>query len=129
MKKTRFAITLLLSCIMLVLNVSGVDSETRVIDYANDDITVTFEDAVYVNEERYAQIADRLVYGNEYSTDGLSWCWLVGHDIKSNTVNVITHNARSVSPRCLSKAYYVETCSKCDYYTEELISSVYIVCH
>ena len=79
--------------------------------------------------EQYEKIADRLVYGDEYLTNRISWCWLLGHDIESNMVSVTTHNVRSVSPRCLMKVYNVETCSKCDYYKEELISSTYVVCH
>ena len=129
MKKIKYVISFVLVCIMMLVTVSGSDSGTLVIEYTDDDITVVFENAAGNNEEFYKRIADRLVYGDEYSTSKLSWCWLFGHNIQTNTVNVTTHNVRSVSPKCLRNTYNVETCSKCDYYNEELIASAYIVCH
>lgn len=131
MKKVVSIIAFVLACSMLVVGISGssANTETRVIEYYDEGVTVVFENAVYSSEERYTQIADRLVYGDEYATSAISWCWLFGHDIESNTIQTITHNVRSVSPKCLRKTYKIETCSKCDYYNEELLTSVYIVCH
>lgn len=129
MKKIKYVFSLVLVCIIMLVSVASSDSETLVIEYPDDGVTVVFECAAYSDMERYEKIADRLVYGDEYSTSRLAWCWLFGHDIETNLVYVTTHNVRSVSPRCLMKTYNVETCSKCDYYNEELVSSVYIVCH
>ncbi len=129
MKKIKYLLSLVLVCIMMLVSVVGSDASTIKIEYPDDDVTVVFECAVYSDMEQYERIADRLVYGDEYLASRISLCWLFGHDIKSSTVNVITHNAKSVSPRCLMETYNVETCSKCDYYSEKLIASVYIVCH
>ena len=129
MQKMKIVLSVILVSQMLFVNVSGSNSETRIIEYADEGITVIFEDTVYNDTAQYKQIADRLVYGEEYPVKTISWCWLFGHDIQSSTVSVITHNVSSVSPKCLRQTYSVDTCSKCDYYSEELISSVYIVCH
>lgn len=131
MKRVISFFAIVLACSMLAVGITGSSetTETRIIEYYDEGITVVFENAVYSNEARYTQIADRLVHGDEYATSTLSWCWLFGHDIERNTVGIITHNVRSVSPKCLRKTYSVETCSKCDYYKDELISSEYIVCH
>lgn len=129
MKKIKIVLSAILVSLVLFVNASGTNSETRVIEYADEGITVVFESAAYNDEVQYKQIADRIVYGEEYPVKIISWCWLFGHDIQSSTVSVVTHNVSPVSPKCLRQTYSVDTCSKCDYYSEELISSVYIICH
>lgn len=55
-------------------------------------------------------------------------CTLLGHDIENSVSTVITHKAKSVSPRCLKEIYSVDTCTRCNYSNATLISSSYIVC-
>lgn len=55
-------------------------------------------------------------------------CTLLGHEIERSTVTAITHKARTTAPRCLQKIYTVESCTRCDYSSKTLKSSVYISC-
>ena len=63
----------------------------------------------------------------ETATYGLT-CTLFGHKLETSSASTITHKARATDPRCLHNTYTVETCTRCDYSTSTLKSSVYISC-
>lgn len=132
MKIIRITLCVLL-CAGMLVNINGADSDNVVIfEYENDNMTVIFDQTEFDDAELCKIIADYLVYGaGEYdiTPTSISWCWLFGHDITTSTVTTITHKVRSTSPRCLREIHNVDTCSKCDYLDDEVVSSVYIVCH
>lgn len=55
-------------------------------------------------------------------------CSVFGHNIKTSSVETITHKERATAPRCLRRIYDVEACTRCDYTSSTLISSLYIQC-
>ena len=55
-------------------------------------------------------------------------CTLFGHKLETSSAATITHKARTTDPRCLKKTYTVESCTRCDYSSKTLKSSVYISC-
>ncbi len=63
----------------------------------------------------------------ESSTYGLM-CTLFGHKLETSSAVTITHKAAASDPRCLQKTYTVESCTRCDYSSKTLKSSVYISC-
>ena len=98
--------------------------------YEDEDITVTFDSNTDLSYEQKQAIADKIVYGysNDEQISTYSWCWLVGHDIVSDTVIAIEHKVEETTPRCIERVYAVDVCTACDYIIEELISTTYIDC-
>lgn len=90
--------------------------------------TVEFENTM-LSEEQQQAIAQRLINGieNDVQVCGLM-CTLFGHKTEHNTVGVITHKVRSTAPRCQRDAYYVTTCTRCDYQEQEHTGMSYINC-
>lgn len=118
-------------CIALSLSFSANTVQTSEFFYENEEITVIFnaESAFSVDEKQI--IADKLVYGNDSVENNIStysWCWLTGHDLISETVYVIEHKVRANEPRCDKRTYEIESCTKCDYMKETLISEISYVC-
>ena len=125
--------TLVLSFITIGVSGNSVGNklkdDSKTIEYSDMNISVLFDSTIIENDVS-EKIADRLVYGqSEYdAVPMLSFCWLFGHDIENHSVAVIEHRVRSTNPRCLKKVYKVDTCTKCDYMVEEMVSSAYIIC-
>lgn len=118
-------LVILLSMNTLALNIGGGTYE-----FADENKVVSFEETSMLSVEQQQMVAERLVYGAP-EDDGVStyaWCWLTGHDLTYDTVLVITHKVYPDSPRCYEETYHVETCTKCDHMSEELVGGVYIVC-
>ncbi len=55
-------------------------------------------------------------------------CDLLGHDLISEDVISIIHNARTSAPRCLKRIYRDDVCTRCDYVNKTLLSNEYIYC-
>jgi hypothetical protein len=107
-------------------------TDTEEYTYQYDHITICFDEHTALSAEMRQMIAEKLLNGSEFETDDgattYSWCWLTGHNKQTDYAQKITHEYRSTSPRCLSETYEVVTCTKCDYYTEELIATTYLNC-
>lgn len=105
----------------------AVDSAINIVS-GDVEYTVEFEDTTLTEEQQQA-IAESLVNGEncEAHTYGLV-CTLFGHDIEESTVSVITHKVKTTSPRCKRQMYQVTICNRCDYQTQELSGTSYIVC-
>lgn len=90
--------------------------------------TVEFESTTLSEDQQHA-IAQRLINNveNDIKSYGLM-CTLFGHNTQHNTVGVITHKVKNTSPRCQRDAYYVTTCTRCDYQEQELTGTSYIIC-
>ena len=129
MKKFRFLMIPLL-CAALMITVMAHSANGGVFEFADEGKIVTFSENSTLSEEEQQTVAEYLVYGAP-EDDGAStyaWCWLTGHNYKYDTVGVITHKKSAYSPRCLEETYNIETCTKCDHYSQELLTAVYIVC-
>lgn len=118
-------------CVAFSLSFSANTVQTSEIFYENEETTVIFSTDSILSIDKKQIIADKLVYGNdsiENNVSTYSWCWLTGHDLVSETVYVIDHKVRTTVPRCDRKTYEVESCTKCDYVQETLISSIKYTC-
>ena len=128
MKKFLASILFLFFLISFALSVYADEtSVSKIYDYDELNIEVIFDDNTVFNDEQQQKIADILALG-KLPVESRAWCWLTGHDYISDAVLVITHEARTLSPRCLQQTYEVTTCENCSYYNEELLGSHYIVC-
>lgn len=93
----------------------------------DDNITIVFHNEI--SDEAKERIIAHF-HGedeNSASARGLT-CTLFGHKLETGTNTVVTHKARTTAPRCLSKMYSYEICSRCDYSEYTLIGSEYIYC-
>lgn len=97
--------------------------------FSEEDVTIVFSEDSELSYEKQQFIADKLVNGYvEPEVSTYSWCWLTGHDKVSESVSVITHKLNDKNPRCMRETYEVTTCTKCDYYNQDLVSTIYIFC-
>lgn len=119
------SVVMIILCFTLGVSASG-ESEL-IINYPENHITIQFEDDTAFSEEERQMIADRIAF-NTPIIQSRAWCWLTGHDKTTETVTVTQHKALQYDPRCLLEVYLVTTCSKCDYYEQELQNSCYITC-
>ena len=129
MKKFRFLMIPLL-CAALMITVMAHSANGGVFEFSDEGKIVTFSENSTLSEEEQQTVAEYLVYGAP-EDDGAStyaWCWLTGHNYTYDVVSVITHKKSAYSPRCLEETYNIETCTKCDHYSQELLTTVYIVC-
>ena len=118
-------------CVACSLSFSANTVHTSEIFYENEETTVIFSTDSLFSIDKKQIIADKLVFGHNSDDDNIStysWCWLTGHDLISETVYVIEHKVRTTVPRCDMKTYEVESCTKCDYMKETLISEIPYVC-
>lgn len=125
----------LLAIILAIASVFSVMTFTASAEEAAEDTVVIVRgdveyifDASTSEDLRESFIAD---CENEHEDDVEACsilCTLLGHEIERSTVATITHKARTTAPRCLQKIYTVESCTRCDYSSKTLKSSVYISC-
>lgn len=118
-------------CVAFSLSFSANTVQTSEFFYENEETTVIFSTDSLFSIEKKQIIADTLVLGHNSDDDNIStysWCWLTGHDLVSEIVYVIEHKVRTTVPRCNKKTYEVESCTKCDYVKETLVSEVEYVC-
>lgn len=122
-------ICLILIIILLVSTATNIVASNEIV-YEYENVSVVFESntAFTATEQQY--ITDMLIYGESDVTlvQPRAWCWLTGHDEKTEYVRIITHKKDTTAPRCLEELYEVTTCSKCDLYDMVLVSYTYIFC-
>ena len=132
MKKTFSILIATVLCVISVTVNTSAATETVKSTFnitANGvEYTIEFDDTTLSSEQQQV-IAEKLINGNteNVQTYGLT-CTLFGHKNEQNTVAVITHEYKDLSPRCKREQYLVTTCSICDYQEQILIVSTYIVC-
>ena len=123
--------------ISICLIVAFVFGTLHVAVYADDEIDATsYGHAITVTlpNDLPQEIQDRIYahfYGLSVPGDNPDnvLCTLFGHKLTETTASVITHNVYSNAPRCVEKIYDVSVCSRCDYVSQELLSSTRIFCH
>ena len=122
------AISLILSlCFILSLGVIPASAEEAI---KHNDITIIIH-----NEDISEETKEKLIafysnpedQGNNATTYGLT-CTLFGHKTETSTTTVITHKARTTTPRCLQRHYNYTSCTRCDYEESTLLSTAYIDC-
>lgn len=131
MKKTiRVLAFLLVIMTSLTIVAAAFGENTTAYTYETEDTeyTVIFSDSAMPQEKQEA-IAQKLIGMDDSSaqTYGLG-CTLFGHDYLYDTVHVVTHKARSTSPRCKQQTYDITYCEDCDYFQEKLVATTYIIC-
>ena len=130
MKMTKIVLAIILSLIISIPFSANVLSISE-IDYENEGISVIFDANSVLSSEKKQLIADKLIYGDNLVEEGIStysWCWLLGHDIVSESVTVVEHKVNVEIPRCIENIYAIETCNKCDYMERTLLSSAPLMC-
>jgi len=122
-------ILVMILCAFLAINCTAFTVGDPTYDYVTEDshITISFASDSALSAEKQQQIADYMVYGDDGAST-YAWCWLTGHDYVYESITVIEHKVRALSPRCMERNYSVETCSKCDHIEETLISESLIAC-
>ncbi len=116
--------------ICIVLTVAFALSAFQVFAFA-DNTEADYKEYVFesgVSDELKARVI-AVINDEESEADpaGLL-CDVLGHNFEATTVSEITHKAKTTAPRCLEKIYTVNICSRCDYATKTLNSSIYIYC-
>lgn len=98
--------------------------------YTFDGITIEFSTNSSFTLEEQAIIAQKIVADTKdtSSTTYNLLCTLFGHKTTTESFTVIEHCVRDDQPKCLKSLQNVTACSRCDYVTTEIISSVYIIC-
>lgn len=127
--KTKKIISLIMAMILAICSFSisaCADHAEEASVYHNHEIEYVFP------EGTPDSVKEKIINGFEgdgetASTYGLT-CTLFGHDTESTVIYTITHRKKATSPRCLKEYFNCTTCSRCDYFVSELISSQYIVC-
>ncbi len=123
-----------LACFLVLLTLTTVwvaaTESNQQYTYQKDDTTYTVEfiDTTFTAEQQ-EQVAHNLVYVEEPNaqTYGLM-CTLFGHKLVESTVGVITHKVKTYAPRCKREIYDVTVCERCDYQTQTLSTTSYILC-
>lgn len=130
MKKIKYVL-IPLFCLILSINTYAASSDIFSYDIGDTEIEVAFDDNTMFTESQKQNIAEALVYGGNsdehMQSRGLT-CTLFGHKLTTETVSVTYHKRKATSPRCYVEYYSVDSCSRCDYINEELLSGVYVVC-
>lgn len=129
MKTKRFLAILMVIAISMSLFVMPASAAEE--EESHDHIEIYFEDENLSPEFKEKATAYFLNGGadneDNAATYGLT-CTLLGHKLESTTTVTTTHKARTTAPRCLKKTYEYSACTRCDYETSTLKSSVYIYC-
>lgn len=130
MKKIKYLL-IPVFCFILAINSFALTTNTGTYEFEDQNAVVIFDESSVLSADKQELIANRLVYGapEDSGIQTYSWCWLTGHDLITETVTVLYHKDREISPRCRQEIYQCDTCTKCDYMSEErLIVSSYITC-
>lgn len=127
MKRLIKMISVCIALLSLTLTISAINESAPIIFYPEEDITVEFDVNTSISVEKRQMIADTIVLDTPI-IQSRAWCWLTGHDKTTETVTATYHKVDELDPRCLLEIYLVTTCSKCDFYEEELDSTGYITC-
>lgn len=112
-------VVLMLAFALSAVADSGIESKgIEVLFDSNTKFTEAEQDTIrahFINE------------GSDVQPCGLK-CTLFGHDYKTELVTVITHKARSTSPRCLKETFNTKTCTVCADTQSTLVNKDYIIC-
>ena len=130
MKKV-YRVLICVLAIMILTTVFAAATETQrqyVYQVEDTEYTVEFMDSAFTVEQQ-EEVAYRMIHSDNsgVQTYGLG-CVLFGHDLKTSKVGVITHKVRTYAPRCKQEIYDVTICEDCDYQTQTLSTTSYIIC-
>ena len=116
------ALTILFCAVIIPANAAETETHEHIeVIIENNDISEETKEKIIAFYSSAGEEKDGV------ATYGLT-CTLLGHKIESSTISVVTHKARTTSPRCLKKTYDYESCTRCDYESSTLISQNYITC-
>lgn len=125
--KTKRFISLILS-LALFIGIFAIPTSASHV-HETGDIEVIIE-----NDELSDEMKEKIIsyytddnHDDDTATYGLT-CTLLGHNIEITRTATITHKISATAPRCLKKTYDHKACTRCDYQTSSLLSSVYIHC-
>ena len=120
----------LIIVLLLLLLCTGIYAHTTAtsnsIYFADEDVTIVFENNSSLDENKREFVANAIVYGSPVQSR--AWCWLTGHSYVENMVIAITHKVSDSAPRCWEDIYAITTCENCDYYDERLTASSMAFC-
>ena len=124
--KSLFAVILVISLLASAFAVPASAKSNK----TNSDIEIIIENK-NITAETKAKI-EKYYSEENHNDDGATTygltCTLLGHKLEESCVTTITHKVRTSQPRCLQRTYEYAACTRCDYETSEVISTVYIVC-
>ena len=133
MKIVKVIIGTILLCICMVISIYASSSEQYVFEYIKPELTVVFNRDTQFTESKMQYIADSFagihICDNSIDSKNNIICSLLGHNLSTGQVNVITHRVTIWNPRCRLDVYDVTGCSRCDYTEQVLVTSRHISCH
>ena len=126
MKKIIAFLIALTLCLSFCLSASAANVSNV---YTFGDVDVVFAENSSFDADVQQYIADIMINGDDGTTAYNLWCNLFGHKETIESVETITHKARTLSPRCLSQLWEIHACTRCNEVLEQiLLSQAYIVC-
>ena len=127
MKRLFKLIAFMMAMLCLSLVVSASELVATTIEYSELGVTVQFDSDTALSPEKMQALADSIVYDIPQAQT-YAFCWLLGHDKVTETMTATYHKELPYDPRCRLDIYLITTCTRCDFYEEELHSSGYISC-
>lgn len=125
----KFIIVIIALCVATTLSLSTIAAGVSGNIYSINGTTVEFAlDSAFTPDEQLA-IAEYVVYGKESSSTTYNLlCTMFGHKTTTESFTVIEHCVSATAPRCIESIQDITACSRCDYVTTDVVSSIYIFC-
>lgn len=138
MKKTlAFLMAAVMTFSALSLAAFAVDTtDSYVFPYGDIEVSVPMngvtEDEAKSVAESIAKLEGIAVCDGRISSDAAPHnliCSIAGHNLTTTYPTAIVHKAYTNAPRCVQKNYEHQYCSRCDYTSDTLLSTIRIYCH
>lgn len=126
MKKIIATVIALTLCLSFCLSASAANVSNV---YTFGDVDVVFAENSSFDADVQQYIANIIVNGDDGGTTYNLWCSLFGHKETTECVETISHEVRTLSPRCLSQLWEIHACTRCNEILQQiLLSEEYIIC-
>ena len=128
----RFILINIAIVLLLVFSLSTFADTATSNDYQIGTYTISFNENSSLTSEEQQLFAKRRAEINSEDNSNPKLknvlCSLFGHNTKTESMTVIEHRVRDTAPRCKESVEDVTCCSRCDYMSVKVISTVYIYC-
>lgn len=121
-------LTALIMTAVIFLSILSTPVSAEEADENHEHIEIIFEEDV---SEEFKERATYLILSGEEYLESSTYtiaCTVIGHAyVTSPTINII-HKKYKFSPRCVKEQRMVSVCTRCDYTTSTVTSSIRIEC-
>jgi len=123
MKTMAKSLMITMVMLMCILSITAVEGYTK---HSNVEVEPPENTSFTIAQQQ--NIIDYLVYKKETPAPKGLTCFLFGHSLTLERWSVTYHLEHSTAPKCIRNVYDVSYCSRCDYITSELVSTVRVFC-